>query len=127
MPAYTGLRGWHLPYRTGIVPNRDGPTVLVLSHLDEVLDLLVDGRLLVVGAHGETSDLSHQRVVGGTAHHGSAGALGAARSEEGQVLPSQEKIKKDVQRGAEAGNQSTSHARYFSQYSGTVMFFQGVG
>lgn len=59
---------------------------IIIAHLDEVLDLPVDGGLLVVGAHGETGDLAHQSVVGDTAHHGAAGALGAAGTEESQVL-----------------------------------------
>lgn len=64
----------------------NGADTLVRTNLDEVLDLLVDGGLLVVRAHGKAGDLSHQGVVGDTAYHGGRRPLGAARSEEGQVL-----------------------------------------
>ena len=62
-----------------------------------MLDLLVDGGLVVVGAHGKPGDLSHQGVVGDTAHDGSSGSLGAARAEKGQVLTTaHEKRRKHV-------------------------------
>lgn len=64
-------------------PNHESTTV---PYLDEVLDFLVDGSLIVVGAHGKPSDLSHESVVGDTAYDSGSRSLGAARSEEGQVL-----------------------------------------
>lgn len=55
-------------------------------YLDEVLDLFVDGSLVVVSAHGQTGDLTHEGVVGDTAHHSSRRPFRTARTEERQVL-----------------------------------------
>lgn len=71
-----------------------------------MLDLLVDGGLLVVGAHGEAGDLSHQGVVSDTANNGGTGPLGAAGAKESQVLRYRTSPRRFCVGGGEGGMKS---------------------
>lgn len=57
------------------------------TNLDEVLDLLVGGGLVVLCAHGQTGDRSHHSVVRGAVHDGRSRGrpLGTDGTEEPQV------------------------------------------
>lgn len=57
-----------------------------IAHHDEVVDFLVDGSAVGTCVHGETGDLSHERVVAHAAHDGRTRTFGAVGSEERQVL-----------------------------------------